>query len=202
VPVKNSSSTTRLPACPKGVVLEAVHDGLARGLEALADRHALAGGETIGLDDDLVEAMPIQERDRIRGALEGPRLGPRHVMALAELTREGLAAFDLGRLLVGAEDRESGRAHLVAEPRAQRRLRADDDEADLLLLREVDQLLMLIDVQGHTGRVLRDTAVARGDEDLVHLGRLRDLPRQGVFAPPSTDHQYVHSPTPLAESAR
>jgi len=76
-----------------------------------------------------------------------------------------------------------------AEP--QRRFRADNGEADFVLLRETQQAVHVLGGDGDVFAfgLARAAGVAGRDEDLSGFGRLRDFPRQCVLATAAADDQ-------------
>src|SRR5690606_22258034 len=71
-------------------------------------------------------------------------------------------------------------------------LRPDDDEADLLLLREGDDGFMVGDIERDAFGVLRDAGIAGRGVKPAQQRRGRNLPRQRMLAPARADQEYVH----------
>ena len=102
-------------------------------------------------------------------------------------------ALELGAGLARTEDGEAGLAQGVGHAQTQGRLGADHHQADLLLATSAHQggrVLTADPLQVATDP--RGPGVPGRREDLVHQGRLRDLPSQGVLAPSTADDQDFH----------
>lgn len=125
------------------------------GLQVVRDDDALAGGQTVVLDDvrrtEGVEGLG----DLLGGGADVGAAG-RHAGRGHHVLGERLGALQLGGLLRGAEHRDARLAHGVGDPRDQGRLRAHDDQ----LGAELD---------GQRGHGLAVEGV-----DLVQLGDLGD----------------------------
>ena len=129
-----------------------------------ADDDALAGGQAVGLDDDGILARLDVVAGRV-GVVEDAELGGRHVGVAHELLGEHLARLQLGRLLRRPEDAQPRLVEDVDDALRQRVFRADDGQADLLLLGEADQGVEVVDVDGDVDAVLGGAGVARGAVD-------------------------------------
>ena len=144
-------------------------------LGALRQHHALAGREAGRLDDHLVVGG-LEVGLGLREVGEGRVARGGDAVALHEVLGEGLGALQPRGRGRGAEARDAGRAAGVREAVHERLLRPDHDEADLLLLGEADDGLLVGVVERGVlnlrAAALRP-AVARRD---VHL---RDALRVG-----------------------
>jgi hypothetical protein len=118
----------------------------------------------------------------------------RDAVALHEGLGEGLGAFQLGSRPGGTKDLQAVGAEFIDHAGCQRCLRANHGQPDLFLLRPF--------AQGHhvgDGQVFQlaasqgRAAIAWGNKHLRRLGRLRQFPRQGVFAATAADDKYLHS---------
>ena len=111
-------------------------------VEVVADRHALAGRQAVGLDDDPRAVGVERPRRRPAPASASGRTRPPRAIADAgrgrDLVAERLAALDPGRGRGRPEDRDPGRGERVGDAGRQRRLRPDDDELDRVAPRERD----------------------------------------------------------------
>ena len=60
--------------------------------------------------------------------------------------------------------------------------------------REIAQCYQVISFDGYVfdPRFQCRASIARGDENLVHQGRLRYFPSKGVFAATAADDEYIH----------
>ena len=84
-------------------------------------------------------------------------------------------------------------AKLVHHTGRQRAFGADDGQADLVLLRPLAQLHDVGNGNVFQPVVQRRAAVAGGDVDPFHLGRLGQLPGQCVFTATAADDEDFHS---------
>ena len=112
-------------------------------------------------------------------------------LAKSLLPSRRAAVFD------GTEDPQSLVLEAVHDAGDERRLRTDDRQVDVALLREVRQALEVARQQVRTTLGdRRDAAVAGRTEDRVHLGALRERHAQGVLPAAATDHQHLHDRSP------
>ena len=114
-------------------------------------------------------------------------------MARHELLGEILRAFELGGGLRGAENLQSGSAEGVDHAGRQRRFGADHGERDVFVA--ADKLEQRRNLrQGHIDETVlgRGAAVAGRDKHLRNAGRLREFPRQCVFASAGADDKDFH----------
>ena len=149
---------------------------------AVRQDNALAGGQTIGLDNDRGAFF----MDVFLGGValvEGGVPGRGNIVTLAEVLHEYLRAFQLGRSSGGTESLDSLRFQVVDKTRDQRSFRTDDDEIDFFRLREVDQGAGVpggdIDAGGDRG----DARVARRAVKFRQRG-FRDRPASACSRPP------------------
>src|SRR5690606_10859627 len=167
-------------------------DGGMRLADIGGNHHALAGGEAVGLDDDR-GAAALDVRMGRGGVGEGLVGGRRDAMALHEGLGEILGGFELRRRARRTEDLESARTEDVDDSLGQRRLGADDGEADLLALGERGEGQRVGNRDVARPGFARGAAVARRDDDLLDPGRARQAPGQRVFAPARADHEDLHA---------
>ena len=167
-------------------------DGCERLLAAGADDHAFAGGQAVGLHHDGALVAVLQVRDRLLGVAEGAEVGRGHVGVAEQVLAEDLAGLELRGELAGPEGGYPRVGEGVDGPGRERRLGANDRQADLVLAGELDKrgdvAVGDVDVLG----IGRRAGVARGDEHTIGAGALGDLPCQGVLAPTGTDDEDVH----------
>jgi hypothetical protein len=119
----------------------AAEHGLRRGdgiFGRVDDDHALAGRQARGLDDD-GRALRAHPGGIEGGARERRVRGGRDAVALQEFLGIGLRAFELRRGLQRAEATQARGLECVYDADDQRRLGADDGEANSLLLRQRDE---------------------------------------------------------------
>ncbi len=90
---------------------EGRREGIVRVVQPVADGHALAGGQPVGLDDDSVPGLRQLAGECQRRRELGERRGSRHADAggRGHLVAEGLAALDPGRGPRGPEDGDARR---------------------------------------------------------------------------------------------
>ena len=142
------------------------------------------------------DTQRIAELEHRLGMVEDPEIRRRHVGVPHELLGEDLAPLDPGRSLRRAENSEPFLLKGVNDPVNERFLRADDGQADLLLLGEADELVELVDVDRDVDAVGRGPGITRRAEDALDAWRLGQLPDEGMFPPALADHQDFHA-TPI-----
>ena len=174
-----------------------------RGLgvrSGLGDDDALAGGETVRLDDDRQSVVRKRGLGG-HGIGKGLGLAGRNARGVHDLLGEALRALQPRTGGNGAERDDAFRRERVHEPRYERRLGADHDEVRTLRLRPGDDsgnvLRLEVDVRRHGARA----GVARCAEELVALRILGEPPRDGVLAPARSDYEYLHITLSSAASA-
>jgi hypothetical protein len=110
--------------------------GLDRGAARLADEHALAGGQAVGLDHD----GRMEDFDGLfelfGGGADGV-VGGGNVVPLQEALGEALAGLEHGRGFGGPKDAQAALLKGVHNAERERELRADDGEPGLLVQREL-----------------------------------------------------------------
>ena len=146
------------------------------------DDHALARGEPVSLEHErrieaLERAPRLFERDAALVACGG------NVRALAQLLGEALAAFELRGFARGTEGVDPRRAQRIGEPVDQRSFGADHHQGDRIVRAEGDYGIVVAGIQRGAFGMLCDTRVARRRPQLVAPRRLRQFPRQCMFAP-------------------
>jgi hypothetical protein len=152
------------------------------------DDHALAGREAVGLDDDR-RALGVEVRVRGGCIGEGFVVGGRNAVALHERLREILRAFELRGFAGRAEHLQAARAEQVDDAGRERRFRPHQRERDAFAFREIGQRVERRDVDVLQTLVLRRAAIAGRDVDHLDARRLRELPRQRMFAAAGTDDE-------------
>ncbi len=181
------------PTVGLGEASAGVLDG---GGPVVGDDDSLAGRQAVVLDD-------VRGAERVEGGLdlrdggadvgEGRRdVGRRH-----DLLGEGLAPLEPGRLGARPEGGEAGRDERVGDPGDERRLRADDDEVDLVSPGHLED-------RGGVGDPTRqrlaprdglDAGVAGCGDDGVDHGVGAETADEGVLTGPGTDDENLHGPT-------
>ena len=152
----------------------------------VADRHALAGRQTVRLDHDAVSG-----RGEPRGIRDGrgrvrERRGPGHpdTGRRGDLVTERLARLDPGRGGGRPEDGEAGLDEGIRDADCQRPLGSDDDQLDSFAARNGDNGRGVKRVHARhapNARFIGDRVAAGRHDDLVHARLRRQLPGQGVF---------------------
>ena len=146
------------------------------------DHHALARGEAVRLDDDGIAEGGGEGGLRVATIVDADIAGGRDVGAAAQILSEALRSFQLRGGLVGAEDGDAGGAQAVGKPVDQRRFGADHDQANGLRPHEIDHRGVIRRVEGDARRMVRDAGVAWRGIERIEGRRLRQFPRQCVFA--------------------
>ncbi len=80
---------------------------------------------------------------------------------------------------------------IVGKACDQRRLGADDDQADLSLLAEARDRVVVANIEGHAIGDSRDPGIARGAIERIKERALLELPGKRVLAASSTYQQHV-----------
>jgi hypothetical protein len=94
--------------------------------------------------------------------------------------------------LIGAKDGDTGVTQAVTQTADQRRFRPDYDQANIVPSAERDDSRMIGDVEIYQFSLLRDPGIARRGKECIAIWRLRELPRQRMFATARTDEQDIH----------
>ena len=151
--------------------------GLVPGLR---DRHALAGGEAVVLDDyriaEFVERGACAVARSDAGVARGGDAEPR-----AQILGEALGAFQLRCIAAGAEYGDAHRADVVRKPVDQRRFGPDDDEFDRVAQAEIDHAAVILRVQRREFGIGRGARIAGRGVELFEPRRLRQPPCQRMF---------------------
>ena len=147
----------------------------------VADDDAFAGGEAAGLDDDGgAEAVELFV-DLFKAGAEGVGRGG-DVVAAHEVLGEGLAGFEHGGGLGGAEDAATIGGKCVDEAEGERHFGADDRDGRVDDGYEVEEGWEAGYVDGETLCDLGYAAVAGGAKDFGDAGGVRERPADGVLA--------------------
>ena len=124
-------------------------------------------------------------------------------MSRQKIFGEGFAALQLRGSRTGPKTRKAPRGKVIDYPCNQGRLGSDDGEFTPLRLSEACKAL---DVEGINVNVFElgfgsGSCVARCHIHPCHIVGLREFPRQGVLATPTSDNQYLHLWALNAENA-
>src|SRR5207244_6905376 len=109
--------------------------------------------------------------------------------------REALRALDPSRASAWAKDGDPRVPELIREARHERRLRADDNEVDLMLAAEPEQPLAVLGPNGMTRADLGDSGVSRRRVQLVAVFALGQFPGKRVLAPARPHDQDLPAPS-------
>ena len=99
---------------------------------------------------------------------------------MAKTLLPSICAADLRR----AEDAQTGRLESIDDARRQRILRADDGEADLLLLGEADELVEIVRLDRHIDAVAGGAGVARAQNTVSTRGDCASFQTSACSRPP------------------
>ena len=149
----------------------------------VADEHALARGQAVGLDD----ARRSRHRKRARRRHAGP---------LEHVLRERLRPLDARAGRSRPEDGDASAAQAVGEPGDERCFRADDDEVDAQRAREREHAVAVRGEDGMTAPELGDARIPRCGVQLVEPRALGDLPGECVLASTRADDEHPHDYDP------
>ena len=197
-PLSSSSTTTCRPASPKRSSREALVERALRLVDAVADQHALAEREPVGLDDaraaelgderaELRRDPPLHRRSIARSGCP-----PQSITCFANVFDELDARRGRGR----TEDGDAARGARVGDAGGGSRVGSDDDQVDRALGRKSRHRGRVVDIDGDVLRDVRGAAVAGRDDDR-HVRRIAPArPCQRVLAAPGSDDEdppYSHS---------
>jgi len=153
--------------------------------------HALAGGQTIGLDHH--RRTEAGQRCQRRGFAGHPFIAAgRDTGAGAKVFGKAFRAFELGRCLARSEDGHAFAAQRIGKAIDQRRFGADDDQTDPFRLAEIEHSAMIGRVQRYAFGIGGDARITRCREQLFAKAGLRQLPRQRMFASTRSQQQDIH----------
>ena len=170
--------------------------GLDRRGARLADKHALARGQAVGLDYD-------GRMEEIDGALHLCRTGANSVgssgnlVALHKLLGECLARLKLRGGLRGTKDAEALLLKRVNDAKRKWQLRADDSEIRLFRQRHAQHRLDVLHVGWNAAGHLGNAAVAGSADNLRDARAALDGPGKRVLAATGTEDENFHWRIPL-----
>jgi hypothetical protein len=181
-------SNARLWSC----ALEHHVDRGFRLRDRFGDHHALAGGKPVGLYHDWGAVLAHVNLRRLRRdeAFVGRRWD---AVRAAEILGEALRALKPRCPLGRAKRLDAGSFEIVDNAGAERRLRPDCDEADILVLAEGDHRGVVGRIERHAFGLLRNPGIARRAIKAAHQRTRGDLPSQRMFTPAGTEQKNVHS---------
>ncbi len=149
------------------------------------DEHALAGRQTVRLDD-------------ARSARNRQRLGSRHTRRAQNILRERLRSFDLGGRRAGAEHRDPVPAQDVGDPGHQRSFWADHHQVCFERQCQAEKAVSIVGPNWMAAPECGDAGVARGGVELGQARALLEAPREGVLASTGADDHHLHAARILA----
>ena len=157
----------------EGVAGQHVFHGLFGLLQGFGHDHAFTGGQTIGFHHDRRAFLAqVGQRRFYFGEILVIRC--RDVMAGQEIFGEGFGAFQLSSAFARAENLQTGGFKLIDDTANQRRFRANDGQADVVVLREFLQCIEIHHIDGDVFQAFFDggTGIARSNEYFFNQRRL------------------------------
>ena len=115
-----------------------------------------------------------------------------NTVALHEELSKALAAFHLGGGLGGAEDGILALLEFVNDTGYERDFRADDGEVGTDAVGDLEHGVYALHVAGEALGFVADAAIAGNAIELLHAGRLLQLPNQCVLAATAANDQDLH----------
>jgi hypothetical protein len=91
-----------------------------------------------------------------------------------------------------AKDWNAATAKFIDGAEHQWNLWADDNEVRGGIDSRLDNRVQTVKITGQAGCLLRNAGIAGSAENLVHPGRLLQLPNQRVFAASAAQHKNLH----------
>ena len=179
-----------LSACCAEGTAEHIGDRRKCLVDGFGHDHALACGQTIGLDHDGCAARGDIGLGRRRIGKARPARRWR-TARIANLFGKGFGGLEPRGVARGAENQNACRHQRVCNASGQRSFRADDDEIDRLLDRKAHHRFAIRDIQRRTFRDFVDPGIAGGHDQAVAFRVLQHRPSQRMFAPATTEDQDV-----------
>ena len=156
-----------------------------------ADGHALAGGQTVGLDD-IGGTEGVQRRLGVRDRLMDAVARRGDAVPRQERLGEGLGRLQLRGLGRGSETGDARRGQTVGQAGGQRHLRPHHHQIGADFAGQGRQPLGVVGLDGAKLAQLLDARIAGRGDQAFDQRRLGDLPGQGVFAAARSDEKNVH----------
>lgn len=100
--------------------------------------------------------------------------------------------FQLCRLLIGTENGNARIAQAIAQAGNKRCFWTDHDQTDIMPRAKGYDRGMVGYVQCNQIRLFRNPGIARRGKECIAIWRLRELPRQRMFASTRSDEQDIH----------
>ena len=181
---------------------KAVVHGLFCVFDVLGHDNALARRKAVSLHDDRRTKL-VDVRKRCRFVREALVTGGRNAVCLHELFAVGFAPLQLGTLRIGAEHGHARFAQHVGNARHERRLGANDHQANRMLLSERQHRLPVFGVEaGDVFRNGRRAAVAGSNVKLLALRGLGERPCDSVLTAARSKKQNIHEGSFLPPARR
>ncbi|BDZ48100.1 hypothetical protein GCM10025867_03410 [Frondihabitans sucicola] len=172
-------------------VLQPVRRVLEGGVAVVRDEHALARGETVGLDD--VGGAELVERGGGLGQVAGADgAAGGHARFVHDPLGEGLGALERRGALAGAEDGDAVGAQDVGDAGDEWGLGTHDDELDVVLERVLRHDLAVGRVEVDHFDVGCQARVAGGGDDVVPCAFAEESRDDGVLASTGTEDENAH----------
>ena len=181
-----------IPRVAESLLLHQKVDSLDGLLRRLRQNYALARRKTVRLDCERLTHLPDINVGAGRVAEDfAARRG--NAIAAHDDLRVDLRAFQLGGALRRAESFDSRRHQRIHDAVHQRNLRPDHHQTDILLFRQRNDCVVILDgnARNALGKV-RNAGIARNGVQLIRMLALTELPRQRVLAPAAADQQNIH----------
>jgi len=128
----------------------------------------------------------------VRGPVEPHIICGRDGVGPAEIFREPFGAFELRGCCTGTEDRDASFAQRVGHAGDQWRLRADDDEVDPFVLRQLNDSGRIAGVNGDAFRPAGDARISWRRQQLVTARRLPKAPGKRILTAARAQKQNIH----------
>ena len=113
-------------------------------------------------------------------------------MAHHEVLGKILGAFELRCFLRWPENAMTGGAHRIDDTCSERRFGADHGQRDFIFLNKINNLLIITEHDVMHAILARRACIARRNKHFRYPQRLREFPRQRMFAATAADHQNFH----------
>ena len=186
-PSRNSSATT--VGVPEALLGEELLDRGARVCLVGANDHALAGRERVGLQHERIGGAR-EVFERLLAVVEHEVRGGRDAGRLHQFLCVGLRALDAGGRRTRTERLHAGVEAGIHEALDERRLRPDDDQVAVLLVRQRDQARDVVARHVEADDLVAgDPGVAGGRDHLRRLRAAQQRANERVLTPARPDYE-------------
>ena len=158
-------------------------------LLVLADQHALAKSQTVGLDDHRVSVLCADVVHDLGGIVEGLIFGRGDAVFLHQVFGKDLGSLDAGCGLVRAKSRDSDGGQRIDHAQCQRVVLRDHNVIKCLALGKRNHLFHIGGLDVDAVGVIADAAVAGCAPDLPAVRALFQCLDDGVLAAAAADDQ-------------